>query len=164
LTLPTLLTNHKRRLGMPIVPTSPIRCIVAIGVLFAGCAASRALNQPDKKDYAVLAPGTHVDMVRAELGEPLKSGLDRCDLFVFQEGSSGWKYLRAMGYSILDIGTLALSEIVTNPLEASVGSRNVRMRVCYDAEQNVAYSERLDIGKSPQLITGSYPVRSQTIR
>ena len=149
---------------IPNLSVSPIRWIAALTLLSVGCAASRALNQPDKKDYDVLRPGTNIDMVRAELGEPLKSGRDRCDLFVFQEGSSGWKYLRAMGYSILDVGTLALSEIVTNPLEASVGGRNVRMRVCYDAEQNVVYSERLDIGQSPQLMTGTYPSHGQTIR
>src|SRR5207253_3509135 len=100
-------------------------------------AATRALNQPSGRDLDVLRPGTHVDLVRSELGEPLKSGHDNCEVFVFRRGSSGWKYLRAMGYSVLDVCTLGLSEIVTNPVEASVGSDNVRLRVCYDAQQNV---------------------------
>jgi hypothetical protein len=149
---------------MPIASVSPLSCLVAISLSFAACAASRALNQPGTKDYDVLRPGTHVDLVRSELGDALKSGHDRCDLFVFREGSTAWKYLRAMGYSILDVGTLGLSEIVTNPLEASVGSATVRVRVCYDAEQNVVYSERLDVGRSPQLMTGTYPLRRETIR
>jgi len=136
--------------------------VVTIAALSSGCAASRALNQPDKKDYDVLAPGTHVDLVRAELGEPLKSGTDNCDLFAFQEGSSGWKYLRAMGYSILDVCTLGLSEILTNPLEASVDAGSMRLRVCYDAKHNVAYSERLWIGASPQLMTGARPLPGAT--
>lgn len=130
---------------------------VVIAALSAGCAASRALNQQAPKDYDVLKPGTNVDLVRAELGEPLRSGRDRCDLFVFEEGSSGWRYLRAMGYSVLDIATLGLSEVVANPLEASVGKDRVRLRVCYDANQNVAYSELLEVGKSLQLMTGVYP-------
>jgi hypothetical protein len=130
--------------------------LVVIAALSSSCAASRALNEPTQKDYDVLKPGTNVDLVRSELGEPLKSGRDNCDVFVFDEGSSGWRYLRAMGYSILDVGTLGVSEIVTNPLEASVGRDRVRLRVCYDPEHNVAYSERLEIGKSPELISGAY--------
>jgi hypothetical protein len=127
-------------------------------VLVSGCAASRALNEPSKKNYDVLRPGTNRDLVRAELGDPLKSvARDECDVFSFQEGSSGWKYLRAMGYSILDIGTLGISEVVTNPVEASVGKDKVRLRVCYDAIQDVAYSEKLEVGKPPVLMTGAYP-------
>ena len=85
------------------------------------------------------------------------SARDNCDIFVFQQGSSGWKYLRAIAYSVLDVGTLGLSEILANPLEASVGSDTVRLRVCYDAQQDVLYSERLEIGGSPRLMTGERP-------
>jgi hypothetical protein len=139
--------------------------LVALGTTGLGCAASRALNQPSRKDYGVLEPGTNIDLVRAELGEPLKSGRDNCDIFVFQQGSSAWKYLRAIGYSVLDVGTLGLSEIVANPLEASVGSDSVRLRVCYDAQQDVLYSERLEIGGSPRLMTGEHPQpKGATIR
>src|SRR5207302_7096490 len=139
--------------------------LVALGTMGLGCAASRALNQPSRKDYSVLEPGTNIDLVRSEFGEPLKSGRDNCDIFVCQQGSSGWKYLRAIGYSVLDVGTLGLSEIVANPLEASVGSDNVRLRVCYDAQQNVLYSERLEIGGSPRLMTVEHPKpKGTTIR
>ncbi len=131
--------------------------VVSVTALSSGCAAFRALNEPTQKDYNVLEPGTNVDLVRSELGAPFKSGRDNCDVFVFQEGSSGWRYLRAMGYSILDIGTLGISEVVTHPLEASIGTDKIRVRVCYDANQNVAYVERLEIGKSPTLMTGTYP-------
>ena len=97
-------------------------------------------------------------MVRAELGQPLSSiGRVDCDVFAFEEGSSGWKYVRAMGYSLLDIGTLGLSEVATNPVEASVGKDKIQLRVCYTASQVVAYSERLQVGKPAQLMTGAYP-------
>jgi hypothetical protein len=131
--------------------------VVIVAATSSGCAAYRALSEPTQKDYNVLEPGTHVDLVRSELGAPLKSARDNCDVFVFQEGSSGWRYLRAMGYSILDIGTLGISEVVTPPIEASIGTGKIRMRVCYDANQNVAYVERLEIGKSPTLMTETYP-------
>ncbi len=130
----------------------------ALLISLSGCAASRALNEPAKRDYDVLKPGSSRDLVRAELGEPLKSvGREDCDVFAFQEGSSGWKYLRAMGYSILDLGTLGISEIVTNPVEASVGKDKIRLRVCYNGSQDVIYSEKLEVGKPAELITGAYP-------
>ena len=124
----------------------------------AGCAASRALDKPAPKNYGVLKPGTNRDLVRAELGQaqPSVSKLE-CDVFAFEHGSSGWKYMRAIGYSLLDIGTLGVSEVVTNPAEAGVGKDKERVRVCYDKNQNVIYSERLDVGRPAVLLTGAYP-------
>ncbi|HSW13749.1 MAG TPA: hypothetical protein VLI06_12970 [Solimonas sp.] len=80
-----------------------------------------------------------------------------CDLFAFEEGSGGFKYLRAAGYSLLAVGTLGISEMVTNPVEAAVGNDKVRVRVCYDQRQNVSYSEVLRVGKPAKLMSGSYP-------
>ena len=140
--------------------------VVAPAVLiaaFSGCAASRALNAPVAKNYGVLEPGTHGDLVRAELGEPVQSiGGDRCDLFTFQEGSSGSRYLRAIGYSILVIPTVGLSEIVTNPLEASIGQEKVRLRICYDTDHKVVSAERLEVGRPPELLTGVSPLDTPT--
>lgn len=132
-------------------------------VAVSGCSINRALDEPHKKDYRVLDPGTSRDLVRAELGEPLESvGHDSCDVFAFRKGSSGWKYMRAVSYGVLDVATLGVSEIATDPAEAAVGKSKVRVRVCYDAAQNVVYSERLEIGKSTQLMTGAYPKQTQT--
>ena len=129
-----------------------------VGMQLGGCAASRALDKPSPKNYGVLKPGSNRDLVRAELGQPQQSvaGSD-CDLFAFEEGSSGWKYMRAIGYSLLDIGTLGISEVVTNPAEAGVGKDRIRVRVCYDKNQNVTYSERLEVGKPAVLMTGKIP-------
>jgi hypothetical protein len=123
-----------------------------------GCAASRALDKPSPKNYGVLKPGTNRDLVRAELGQaqPSVSRMD-CDVFAFEKGSSGWKYMRAIGYSLLDIGTMGVSEVLTNPAEAGVGKDKERVRVCYDKNQNVVYSERMQIGKPVALMTGAYP-------
>lgn len=123
-----------------------------------GCAASRALDKPAPKNYGVLKPGTNRDLVRAELGQaqPSVSKMD-CDVFAFEKGSSGWKYMRAIGYSLLDIGTLGVSEVVTNPAEAGVGKDKERVRVCYDKNQNVIFSEKMQVGKPVTLMTGAYP-------
>jgi hypothetical protein len=123
-----------------------------------GCAASRALDKPSPKNYGVLKPGTNRDLVRAELGQAQASvSKTDCDVFAFEKGSSGWKYMRAIGYSLLDIGTLGVSEVVTNPAEAGVGKDKERVRVCYDKNQNVVYSERMQVGKPVALLTGAYP-------
>lgn len=146
------------------IAAGSIFIFAAATMMLGGCAANRALDQPAHKDLGVLTPGTNRDVVRSELGAPMTSVVhDDCDVFSFPEGSSGWKYIRAMGYSLLDIGTLGLSEVVTNPAEAGVGNDKVRLRVCYDARQDVAYSERLDVGERPRLLTGVYPPPSPVL-
>lgn len=113
-----------------------------------GCATSRSLSQPSTKDMEVLQVGTDRDLVRAEFGAPLPSSRgDNCDVFAFEEGSTGWKYARAMGYSVLAVGTLGLSEIISNPIEESVGNDKIRLRVCYDNQQKVERVETLEVGK-----------------
>ncbi len=140
-----------------------MRISVVLLVLFAapsltGCSINRALDEPHKKDYRVLQPGTSRDLVRAELGQPLESvGHEDCDVFSFEKGSSGWKYVRALGYGVLDVATLGVTEVATNPAEAAIGKGKIRVRVCYDLWENVAYSERLEVGQSAELMTGVYP-------
>jgi hypothetical protein len=138
--------------------TSVVVFAVVTAAAIAGCSINRALDEPHKKDYEVLKPGSSRDLVRTELGQPLTSvGRDDCDVFSFQKGSSGWKYVRALGYGVLDVATLGASEIATNPTEAAVGKGKMRLRVCYDAKQNVVYSERLEVGADAKLMTGVYP-------
>jgi len=132
--------------------------VLMVAVVMAGCSAGRALNKQAEKDYDVLTVGTDRDLVRAELGQPLASvNAGDCDLFSFEEGSGGLKYLRAAGYSLLAIGTLGISEIITNPVEASVGNDKVRVRVCYGQTQHVSYAEMLRVGKPAKLLSGQYP-------
>jgi hypothetical protein len=132
----------------------------AVTVAISGCSINRALDEPHKKDLTVLQPGTNRDLVRAELGQPqLAAGRDDCDVFSFKEGSSGWKYMRALGYGVLDVATLGVSEVATNPAEAAVGKDQMRIRVCYDPQQNVVYSEQLRVGKDARLMTGIHPAQ-----
>lgn len=146
-----------------LLKNQPLRLSGALLLLccvlnLTGCAAGRALNKPAEKDYDVLEVGTDRDLVRAELGQPMASAAGgNCDIFAFEEGSGGFKYLRAAGYSLLAVGTLGISEMVTNPVEAAVGNDKVRVRVCYDPQQNVSYSELLRVGKPAKLMSGNYP-------
>lgn len=131
-------------------------CVVIASTM--GCAASRALNKESPKDYSVLKKGTDRDLVRAELGAPQTSTEgEKCDVFSFAEGSGGAKYVRAIGYTVLAIGTLGVSEAITNPVEASVGKDKVRLRVCYK-DNRVEMLERLEIGKDPVLLEDPHQI------
>jgi hypothetical protein len=131
--------------------------LIAAAFALSACSASKALESPPQKNFGVLEPGVHRDLVRAELGNPQESvaGAD-CDVFSFAEGSTGWKYLRALGYSVLDIGTLGIAEVYTLPVETTSAKTPVQVRVCY-AEQRVVFSERLEAGNPGPIITGAMP-------
>ena len=134
--------------------------VLSITILnFYGCATSRALNKEHMKDYSVLEKGTERDLVHAELGIPIISGqtnssdLDSfCDVFSFVEGSGGARYVRAFGYSVLAVGTLGLSEILTNPAESAIGDDKIRLRVCYDDNLLIKTVEQLKIGEQAKIV------------
>lgn len=136
-------------------------CVLLLIFLFlSGCAASRALNKEKRKDYSVLEKGTERDLVHAELGIPVIAGtttnsdLDSlCDVFAFVEGSGGAKYVRAIGYGIIAVGTLGISEIITNPAESAIGDDKIRLRVCYDENSLIQTVEKLEIGQAAHQIT-----------
>lgn len=67
--------------------------------------------------------------------------------------------MRALGCGVLDVATLGVSEVATNPAEAAVGKDKMRIRVCYDPKQNVVYSEQLKVGKEAKRMPGLYPVQ-----
>ena len=132
--------------------------LLVLATALSACSASKALESPDEKNFGVLTPGVHRDLVRAELGSPQSSVAGaECDVFSFPEGSTGWKYLRALGYSVLDVGTLGMSETITLPVEKQTGKTPVQVRVCYNGEQRVVYSERLEAGNPGPIITGTLP-------
>jgi hypothetical protein len=129
-------------------------------LLLSGCAASRALNKDKMKDYSVLEKGTERDLVLAELGTPVIAGVSQgsntnsfCDIFTFLEGVSGAKYVRAVGYSVLAVGTLGLSEIITNPVESAIGDEKIRLRVCYDENNLIDTVSKLEVGAAAIPIT-----------
>ncbi len=117
------------------------RMILLMGVAFLlfsgyGCSAVMAVRQPEKKDINVLLPGNHQDMVRAELGAPISTGIDgeyEYDVFGFSEGNSkGWGVTRAILYGILDVATLGVWEIIGTPIEGGIsGGQKMNIRVVY---------------------------------
>lgn len=110
----------------------------------SGCSVSHAFKQPAPKDLTYINVGAHRDLVRSELGEfVIASDNESCDVHTFPEGSGGGKYFRGVLYSVLDLATLGLTEIITYPIETSIGNESVRVKACYDAEQKLVSAHKL---------------------
>ncbi|MEW6545195.1 MAG: hypothetical protein AB1411_16525 [Nitrospirota bacterium] len=113
-------------------------------IVCSGCAVSAAINQPAQKDWRVLEAGADRDEVRAELGAPISSE-PTYDVFRFQEGASGWKYVRAFLYTVADVFTLGLAELITYPVEKGIMTdADRKIRVHYTRDLKVARFEDLN--------------------
>jgi len=113
----------------------------------SGCAVNRAFNKPSPKDLSFLTLGADRDTVRSELGaHTVSSDSASCDVHAFVEGSGGFKYLRGVTYSLFDLASLGILEIVFNPIEAAIGNDNVRLRACYSDANKLQKVDRLERG------------------
>ena len=105
---------------------------------------NKATDGPSHKDLDVLAVGNDRYAVIAELGEPVLSEKNDegvlVDVFSFEQGNHAlFKGLKAVGYGYLAIGTLGLSELVTNPVEGTLGQGSrVQVTVKYSDDNKVA--------------------------
>ena len=114
--------------------------LVYLLLVIQGCSVMRATSGPDNKDLSVLERGTHRHMVLAELGPPVTTETEddgsKLDIFSFKQGTNGAaKAGKAISYGILAIGTLGLSELVTNPIEGTLGKgADIQLKVGYTAD------------------------------
>lgn len=145
---PHLCRVAPRRSG---VITLRLLCAIALPllVLTSGCAVSMAAHQPDKKNLAVLYPGTPIAVVRAELGAPSWTGKDGdgfdTDVFQFVQGySKGAKAGRAALHGIADVLTLGLWEAVGTTAETLASGKKLRVTVAYDEKGRVKASKIQD--------------------
>lgn len=112
-------------------------------LIIQGCSVVQATSGPGSKDLSVLDTGTHRYNVLAELGQPVASEIDnngnKIDIFRFKQGTHGAaKAGKALGYGILAVGTLGLSELVTSPMEGSLGKgAEMQLKVGYTADERV---------------------------
>lgn len=115
--------------------------LVGLCVILPGCSTVKAIQQPEKKDMAVLNQGTPRARVIAELGKPLmtesKQG-NHVDVFKFRQGySKGLKAARALGHGVADVMTLGLWEVVGTPIEGAANGRVNEVQVIYDRQDRV---------------------------
>jgi hypothetical protein len=118
-------------------------------IVLAGCSVSKAVHQPKAKDLSVLNQGTLRDRVLVELGQPVVTEKDAngipTDFFKFIQGQSGAaKAGKGLLYGALAVGTLGLSEVVTNPVEGTAGAgKEMQVKVTYDAQNHVQHVDVL---------------------
>ncbi len=124
-------------------------------VAIPGCSVGKAVNQPKAKDLSVLDVGTSRDRVLVELGQPVVSEKDadgnQTDFFKFIQGQHGAaKAGKGILYGALAVGTLGLSEVITNPIEGTAGAgKEMQVKVTYDGENKV---QLVDVPKDARWI------------
>lgn len=108
---------------------------------FSGCAVTMAIEQPDKKDVSLFAPGTHRKQLIAEFGMPKTSklvGLQRIDVFTFIQGySRAARAGRALAHGAADVATGMLWEVAGTPAEVVMSGEKLSYEVLYDAHDRV---------------------------
>jgi len=128
--------------------------VLAAIFFICSCSVYMAANQPAKKDMTVLKEGIHQSAVRAEMGQPVWSGVEDgcpCDLFKFKQGySKGLKAGRAIFHGLADVFTLGLWEVVGTPVELIASGTDTTVKVFYDKDLKVVRVQTLEGGKSKE--------------
>lgn len=119
----------------------------------SGCAAIKATEQPNKKNFNVLARGTPRTHVIAEFGAPTWSD-ERpgavTDVFAFRQGyTKEVKAGRALFHGAADVATIGLWEVVGIPAETLIDGTEVQVSIAYDETQRV---ESIDVIKGEKVI------------
>lgn len=120
--------------------------IILLSIIMAltiqGCSISKAASGPKAKDLSVLEKGTSRDTVILELGAPILSETneagDKTDLFKFVQGQHGAARAgKGLLYGVMAVGSLGLSELVTNPVEGAASGAEMQIKVSYDQANKV---------------------------
>lgn len=124
--------------------------LVCAALLFnTGCSVYMAANQPGVKDVELLTVGTSRNLLIAEFGQPVSSGVDgdgrEYDKFSFRQGySSGAKVGRAVLHAVADVLTHGLWELIGTPLEATFDGEDITYEVTYDRNDKIAQIIRFE--------------------
>ena len=121
---------------------SKVISLILVSFLVA-CSVNKATDGPSRKDLDVLKIGNDRYAVIAELGEPVLSEKNNVDILVdvfsFEQGNHAlFKGLKALGYGVLAVQTLGLSELITNPVEGTLGQGSkIQVAVKYSDDNKV---------------------------
>ena len=117
--------------------------VLAIAIFLTGCSVMQATSGPESKDLSVLEHGTDRYAVITELGKPefteKQEDGTTIDVFKFMQGQhAAAKAGKGILYGAAALFTLGISEIVTSPLEGSVGDgAEIQVKVTYDENDKV---------------------------
>lgn len=98
-----------------------------------GCSVILAASPSEEPNLQVLAVGTTETQVEEELGLPISSIRTRSGKINTYQYFSGDResYGRAAAYTVLDVLTIGLAEIVTTPIEALQGDKHT-VKITYN--------------------------------
>ena len=116
---------------------------VSILLLNTGCSIYMAANQPGIKNVELLKVGTSRDVLIAEFGMPIETGIDEqgreYDKFTFMQGySTSAKIGRAALHVVADVLTHGLWEVIGTPLEATFDGEEITYEITYDRHDKIA--------------------------
>jgi hypothetical protein len=124
----------------------------------SGCAATKAMQQPPKRNLNVLSQGTPRTHVIAELGAPMWTDPNTAppvDVYSFKQGySKGAKATRALVHTAGDVVTWGLWEVVGIPTETLADGTDVQVTVHYDENQQV---RNVEVMKGDEVINPPKP-------
>jgi len=99
---------------------------LAIVFLLQACSVAKTMDNPDYKDLSILKPGNERAAIIAELGPPIatiEENGQQVDIFKFKQGAhGGTKAAKAVGYTLVGIATLGVSELLLWPTETYAGA------------------------------------------
>lgn len=125
--------------GQNLCPALGLVLVCVAGT--TGCAVSMAIEQPTKKNLAVLETGTPRALVVAEFGRPVASRTvkkRRVDSYRFVQGySTGNRAGRALLHGAADMATIGLWEVAAMPAEGYFSGENFACEVLYDDQDRV---------------------------
>lgn len=135
-----------------VTPLFNIVFMFPLLLLMTGCSAYMAMQQPERKNLSVLEPGTPRITVITAMGVPETTHIEqgeRTDVFQFKEGyAREIKLLRAAFHITADAFTIGLWEPFGILFEKWATSRDIRIRVRYDAQDRVKVFDVLSGGKT----------------
>ena len=113
-----------------------ISLLLALTLLFNGCAIVMAARQPGKKNLEVVRTGASIGQVRSEFGQPVYSEKNDeglvTEVYNFTQGySTGTRASRALFHGVADFFTFFLWEFIGTPAEAVFRGKEMSMEVTY---------------------------------
>lgn len=107
--------------------------------LLSGCSVQKAATINSTNKGTILAYGRDRNFVISQLGQPISSqakGNVIIDEYKLQRNSRGWGVTRAGVYTVLDVGTLGLWELIGTPLEDFVQTEEL-VTIEYDENNQI---------------------------
>ena len=120
-----------------------ILILLAPILLFSGCSPFMAASASKPPDLSVLSAGANRSEIDRELGKPIsiiRRGPKVIATYQYFTGDEA-NYRRAALYAVLDGLTMGISELVTFPMEALQGDKNMVV-VTYDHKGRLISTEQ----------------------